>query len=115
MPNVKDKQQFALKCFSDFLNLNEDQQVKMKKVCKHLDHFEIVKPAIVLDLLSGLYSREGIANAYMVSESKVRRLGVKLGVYQITRERKTLIGVERKRAKKQKVRDSISSPNTGDG
>ena len=72
----------AIQKYSEFLNLTDEQTEKIRACCATISRIDLLKPLIVADLKSGLYSREGIAQSYGVTENQVRQIGRQIGVYK---------------------------------
>lgn len=72
----------AVQKYSEFLSLTDEQTQKLRDCCSTISPIDLLKPLIVSDLQSGLYSRDGIAQSYGVTENQVRQIGRQIGVYK---------------------------------
>jgi hypothetical protein len=86
----------AVQKYSEFLDLTDEQTEKIRACCSTIPRIDLLKPLIVADLKSGLYSREGIAQSYGVTENQVRQIGRLIGVYK-ERESRMKSGVYSKK------------------
>lgn len=79
---IKEQKHKSIEKLFAWLKLSPGQEKVMRPALEQMTVFEIVKPMIIADLISGNCSREGIAGAYGVSSNKVRTVGIAIGVYQ---------------------------------
>lgn len=80
MPN--DRNLDHISKFSEFLNLTEAQTDKLRGCCADIPAIDLLRPLIVYDLKTGLYSCDGIARSYGVAYGTVRGIGIAIGIYK---------------------------------
>lgn len=68
--------------FSSFLDLTDEQESKLRDCCSDIPKIDLLRPLIVHDLKTGLYSCDGVARSYGVSYGTVRGIGISIGIYK---------------------------------